>query len=108
MLLANVSPWLLLALGICAEIVATVSLKLAGGFERPRYLVTVLIGYAISFLMLSLVLRTQPVGLVYGIWAGCGVAGVALAGLALFNEQIGAREVAGFICVVIGVALLSK
>lgn len=105
--LLNASPAILLALGIAAEIAATLSLKLADGVANPRYLVVTGVGYATSFLMLSIVLKQWSVGPVYAIWAGCGVAGVALAGVFLFDETIGLRQLGGFIAIVCGVALLS-
>ncbi len=106
MLLA-LPPYLLLAIAIVAEVAATVSLKLADGFSRPLPLVVVVLGYGIALLLLSLVLQRLPVGMVYAIWAGCGVAGVAVIGAILFGERVGLRELAGFACVIAGVALLS-
>lgn len=101
-------PYLMLAIAIAAEVVATVSLKQAEGFTRAGPLVLVVLGYGIAFWMLSLVLQQLPVGRVYAIWAGVGVAGAAIAGFLLFDERIGPRELAGFACVVLGVALLSS
>ena len=60
-----------------------------------------------ALLLLSLVLERLPVGMVYAIWAGCGVAGVAVAGTILFGERIGLPQLAGFACIVAGVGLLS-
>ncbi|MDH7795325.1 MULTISPECIES: multidrug efflux SMR transporter [unclassified Beijerinckia] len=102
------SPYLLLAIGIVAEITATISLKLANGWDRPLYFIPVAVGYGISFFMLALVLKQLPVGGVYAIWAGCGVAGVVLVGHWLFAESIGLRELAGFAAVIGGIALLSR
>jgi small multidrug resistance pump len=105
--LVSLPPYLLLAVAILAEVVATVSLKLADGFSRHGPLAAVAVGYAIAFWLLSVVLQQLPVGRVYAIWAGCGVAGAAFAGALLFGERLGPRDLAGFACVVIGVALLS-
>ena len=105
--LLNLSPAILLALGIAAEIAATLSLKLADGTSNPKYLAMSGLGYATSLLMLSMVLKQWSVGPVYAIWAGCGVAGVAVAGIFLFEDTIGLRELAGFLAVVCGVVLLS-
>ena len=101
------SPYVLLAIAIVAEVVATVSVKLADGFSRLTPLIAVAIGYAVAFWLLSVVLQHLPVGRVYAIWAGCGVAGAAIAGCLLFGEQLGPWDLAGFACVISGVALLS-
>lgn len=107
MLLSFAPAHLLLGIAILAEVSATLSLKLAEGFSRPGPLVVVGLGYGIALWLLSIVLQRLPVGIVYAIWAGCGVAGVALAGVFLFGERIGPREIAGFALIVAGVALLS-
>lgn len=107
MLLPSAPAHLLLAIAIIAEVSATLSLKLADGFTRPGPLVVVALGYGIAFWLLSVVLQRLPVGIVYAVWAGCGVAGVALAGALFFGERVGLREVAGFALIVAGVALLS-
>ena len=106
-MLANTPSWLLLTTAILAEVAATLSLKLAEGFSRPGPLVVVVLGYGTALLLLSLVLERLPVGMVYAIWAGCGVAGVAVAGTILFGERIGLPQLAGFACIVAGVGLLS-
>ena len=108
MALSSISPYVLLGFGILAEIIATTSLKLTDGFDRPVYLIPVVAGYGISFAMLALVLKTEDVGPVYAIWAGSGVAGVAIIGYFLFNEGIGLREMIGFASIILGVVLLSR
>ena len=101
------APGWLLALAIVAEVAATVSLKLADGFTKPWPLLVVGLGYAIAFFLLSNVLQSLPVGIVYAIWAGCGVAGAAIAGAVLFGERIGWPELAGFLLIIGGVVLLA-
>jgi small multidrug resistance pump len=103
--LSSLHPYLLLAFGIVAEISATICLKLSDGFARPIFLIPVAFGYAVSFGMLALVLKTEDVGPVYAIWAGCGV---ALIGFFVFDEVVGLRELIGFGSVIFGVALLSR
>lgn len=106
-LLWPLPPGLLLGIAILAEIAATVSLKQAEGFTRPWPLVVVVLGYGIAVFLLSTVLQTLPVGIVYAIWAGCGVAGAAIAGALLFGERIGLPEIAGFLLIITGVVLLT-
>lgn len=42
--------------------------------------VIVVVGYAISFYLLTLVLRSLPVGITYAIWAGMGIFLIAVIG----------------------------
>ena len=37
--------------------------------------------------MLSLALKTLPIGTAYAIWTGIGAVGVAIVGMVLFNES---------------------
>jgi quaternary ammonium compound-resistance protein SugE len=48
-----------------------------------------------SFFLLSLSLRTLPVGTAYAVWTGIGAAGTALVGMWLLGEP---REVARLVC----------
>ena len=73
---------ILLAIAIASEVAATISLRYADGFSRPLPSTIVVLGYALSFWLLSLVLRDIPVGTTYAIWAGAGTAAIAVIGMA--------------------------
>lgn len=96
-----------LALAICSEIVATVSLKLSDGFTRPVPAVVVVAGYALSFYALSISLRTIPLGVVYAIWSGVGTAAIVVIGLFLFRETLDAVKVIGIGLIIAGVVVLN-
>lgn len=76
-----------LVLAIIAEVVATSALKASMGFTRPLPSLLVVGGYAVAFYLLSLVLRSLPVGLTYAIWAGLGIVLVTLVGVVVFGEN---------------------
>ena len=65
--------YLYLALAIIAEVVATSALKASAEFTRWLPSVVVIVGYGLSFYLLSLVLRTIPIGVTYAIWSGLGI-----------------------------------
>lgn len=64
------TAWLLLALAIVAGVVGTSALKASEGFTRWVPSVVVVVGYAVAFYCLSLVLKTMAVGVAYAIWSG--------------------------------------
>ena len=70
-----------LVLAIVAEVIATSALKASLGFTRPLPSIIVVVGYGLAFYLLSLVLRTLPVGVAYAIWAGLGIVLVTLVGI---------------------------
>ncbi|MDX5376685.1 MAG: multidrug efflux SMR transporter, partial [Halomonas sp.] len=92
-----------LALAIVAEVVATSALKATDGFTRPGPSLLVVVGYAIAFFMLSLVLRTIPVGIAYAIWAGLGIVLVALVGVLVYGQRPDTPAVVGIGLIITGV-----
>lgn len=95
-----------LALAIVAEVVATSALKATDGFTRPGPSLLVVVGYAIAFFMLSLVLRTIPVGIAYAIWAGLGIVLVALVGVLVYGQRPDTPAVVGIGLIITGVVVI--
>lgn len=95
-----------LGLAILSEVVATSALKASDGMSRLGPAAIVVIGYGIAFYLLALSLKSLPVGMVYAIWAGLGIIGVALIGAALFGESFTTVKVAGIAMIIAGVTLV--
>ena len=94
---------ILLAIAIASEVAATISLRYADGFSRPLPSMIVVLGYALSFWLLSLVLRDIPVGTTYAIWAGAGTAAIAVIGMAVLGEPATALKVGSIALIILGV-----
>jgi len=99
--------WLILGIAIVSEVIATSALKASDGFTRLLPSVIVVVGYGIAFYCLALVLRTLPVGIVYAIWSGVGVALIALAGWLLFGQTLDLAAILGISLIVAGVIVLN-
>lgn len=69
------------------EIVWATALKYTEGFTRLWPSAIALIAAAVSFFMLSISLKSLPVGTAYAVWVGIGAAGVVLAGIVAFGED---------------------
>ena len=76
-----------LIFAIVAEVVATSALKAANGFTRPLPSLLVVLGYGTAFYLLSLIVQTMPLGIVYAVWSGAGIVLVAAVG-AVWLKQI--------------------
>lgn len=100
-------PWLLLTLAIIGEIVGTTALKLSEGFTRPLPGIVAVIGYAVAFYFLAMVLRTIPIGVAYAVWSGVGVAAMALIGLVMFGQRLDPAAIIGIALIVAGVVVLN-
>ena len=65
----------------------------------------------ISFWLLSLAMRSIPVGTAYAVWTGIGAVSVAILGMAIFGES---RDIMRVICLllivsgIVGLKLVSS
>lgn len=99
-------PAVLVAVAICVEVGATLCLKVATTGGR-RWLAVALIGYVGALAALTGALaQGAPLGIVYGIWAACGVAATAVASRWLFNERLSSLSVAGIGLIAVGVLMV--
>jgi small multidrug resistance pump len=100
-----VTVWLLLFGAILSEVTATLSLR--GALDRPALYGVVVVGYALSFAFLALVLRRgMGLGVAYGIWAASGVVLTALLSALLFGEAFTLMKASGIVLIAAGVAVV--
>jgi small multidrug resistance pump len=96
-----------LAGAILFEVAATSALRASHGMTQLVPTVLCLIGYAAAFYLLSLTLRTVPVGVAYAIWSGVGIVLVALIGTFWFRQPIDLAAILGMILIIAGVGVIS-
>jgi small multidrug resistance pump len=101
------SAYVLLAVAIVAEVVATSALRASEGFTRLIPSTVVVIGYCISFYLLSLTLKSIPVGIVYAVWSGAGIVLITLVAALLFKQIPDLPAVIGMSLIVAGVVVLN-
>ncbi|BCR26483.1 DMT family transporter [Aquipseudomonas alcaligenes] len=100
------SGYLYLAIAIVAEVIATTALKAADGFSKPLPLTLVVIGYGIAFWMLSLVMKSIPVGVTYAIWSGLGIVLISIASLLLYDQKLDLAALLGIGLIIAGVLVI--
>lgn len=81
-------PWIQLTIAGLLEIVWAFSMKQSAGFTRLWPSVVTLVAMIASFLLLSLSMRSLPLGTAYMIWTGIGALGAFLLGIAALGEQV--------------------
>jgi small multidrug resistance pump len=101
------NPYYLLFIAIIAEIIATSALKASNGFSKLYPALIVVLGYATSFWFMSITLKVLPVGIVYAIWSGLGILGIAIIGIFYFHEAFGLWHLLGTSLIIAGVIILS-
>jgi len=95
-------PWLILLLAGFFEIAWAIGLKYTEGFTRiaPTAITLALLG--VSVYLLSVALRSIPVGTGYAVWTGIGVVGTTVLGILLFNEPRGLLRIASIALILVG------
>jgi quaternary ammonium compound-resistance protein SugE len=79
--------WAFLGLAGLLEIGFAFGMKASAGFTRlVPSLLTTATGLS-SVILLSIALRTLPMGTGYAVWTGIGAAGTAILGIALLGES---------------------
>lgn len=100
-------PWLMLFLAIVAEVIATSTLKATEGFTRLWPSIVVFVCYETAFILLSLTLKKIPVGIVYAVWSGVGVALITLVAWLVLGQTLDAAGLAGVALIVGGVVVIN-
>lgn len=97
----------LLLVAIASEVFATAALPRAHGFTDPGWTAVVIVGYALSIWLLTLVVKQIPVSITYAIWAGLGTAAIAVVGVVFLGEPVSAVKIAAIALIIAGVVLLN-
>lgn len=99
--------YLYLGIAIVCEVVATSALKQTDGFTRLLPSLVTIVAYGFAFYLLSLTVRTIPVGIVYAVWSGTGIVLVAAIGTFLYGQRLDAAAILGLALIIIGVIVVN-
>lgn len=99
--------YVFLVLAIVAEVIGTTALKSSNGFTRPWPSLIVLAGYGLAFFLLSLIVKTMPLGIVYAIWSGTGIVLVAIVGAVWFKQIPDWPAIVGMSLIMAGVVVVN-
>ncbi|QOI10924.1 multidrug efflux SMR transporter [Blochmannia endosymbiont of Colobopsis nipponica] len=99
--------YLYLFIAILSEVIATVSLKASAGFSKLLPSIIVIIGYIISFILLSLVLKTLPISITYSSWAGLGIVLITITGYIFYDQKLDGFAIIGIALIIIGIILIN-
>lgn len=100
------NPWLIVLIAGLMETGWAIGLKYSEGFTRFWPSVATVVGALGSFWLLSIAMKTLPVGTAYAVWVGIGAVGTAVLAVALFDEPVSLLRVAGILLIVAGIAAL--
>lgn len=101
------NAYLLLFGAIICEVIATSSLKLSNGFNNLVFSIITIIGYSASFYILSLALKTIPVGIAYAIWSGIGIIIISLIAWIFLKQSLDLAALIGMGFIIFGVVIIN-
>lgn len=96
-----------LALAIIAEATDTTALNMSQQFTKPVPSVVTVLAYAAAFYLLSLSLRTIPIGVAYAVWSGVGIVLIAVIGAVAFKQVPDLPAVIGMVLIIAGVLIIN-
>lgn len=98
--------WIFLVIAGVLEVVWAYTMKQSHGFTRWVPSVITLVTMVASFGLLSLAMRSLPLGTAYTIWTGIGAVGAFVVGITVLGEHISVMRVVAAVLIVSGLVLM--
>lgn len=102
-----IASYAALGAAIVLEVVGTTFLQKSEQFTRTIPTVVMAACYLGAFYLLSLVLKTIPVGLAYAIWSGLGIVLISAVGYFVFRQTLDTAALVGLAFIVVGVVIVN-
>ena len=96
--------WLVLLAAGLFEVVWATALKMSNGFANVKADVVCAVGMALSVWLLSVAMKSIPMGTAYAVWTGIGAIGGVVVGIVAFGESASALRIASTVLIVAGIA----
>ena len=98
--------WVYLSVAGILEIIWAAGMKQSEGFTRLGPSVVTLAAMIASVVLLSISMKTLPLGTAYSIWTGIGAAGAFLFGVVMLGEQASVGRILAAALIVSGIVLM--
>jgi quaternary ammonium compound-resistance protein SugE len=98
--------WILLIAAGLLEIVWAFTMKASHGFSRVGPTLVTLFAMAASFGLLSISMRTLPLGTAYTVWTGIGALGAFIVGVVVLGEPLATGRVVAAVLIGTGLILM--
>ncbi|URW76029.1 quaternary ammonium compound efflux SMR transporter SugE [Sphingomonas donggukensis] len=98
--------WIFLGIAGVLEIVWAAAMKQSHGFTRLMPSIVTIVAMIASFALLSVSMKTLPLGTAYTVWTGIGAVGAFLVGVLVLGEQASATRIAAAVLIVGGLVLM--
>ncbi|WP_202743704.1 DMT family transporter [Acinetobacter calcoaceticus] len=98
--------WAILILAGVFEIIWAYSMKMSEGFTRLTPSIITVVFMILSVVLLSISMKTLPLGTAYTVWTGIGAIGSFLVGIFFLSEPMGAMRMIAAVLIVSGLVLM--
>ena len=98
--------WVYLTIAGILEIVWASAMKHSEGFTRVWPTIISLVGMVASMVLLSMAMKTLPLGTAYSVWTGIGAAGAFIFGIVVLGEQASVARILAAVLIVSGLILM--
>lgn len=98
--------WVLLVLAGILEVVWAYYMKQSHGFTKVVPAAITIVTMIASFALLSVSMKTLPLGTAYTIWTGIGAVGAFLVGIFVLQESANPMRIAAAVSIVAGLVMM--
>ena len=98
--------WILLIFAGLLEVVWAYTMKLSDGFTRMGYASITIAAMIASFWLLSMAMKSLPLGTAYTIWTGIGAVGAFVVGICVLGEAVSPLRIFAAVLIVSGLLLM--
>jgi len=98
--------WVYLFFAGIFEVIWSVAMKESHGFSRLVPSIITIVFMLLSFALLSIAMKTLPLGTSYTVWVGIGAIGAFILGVTMFGESLNPLRVIAALLIFAGVVLL--
>jgi small multidrug resistance pump len=92
---------------VLSEVIGTTALKFSEGFTKLLPGFIVIVGYGLSFYLLSISLRVMPIGVAYALWSGIGITLTMIAGKMIWHEMLDSAHLIGIEVILLGILVIN-
>lgn len=98
--------WIFLVVAGLLEVVWAYTMKLSEGFTRLGYSSVTIVTMIASFGLLSISMKSLPLGTAYTIWTGIGAVGAFIIGILVLGEAASPMRILAAAMIVGGLVLM--
>jgi quaternary ammonium compound-resistance protein SugE len=101
-----IMAWIILVIAGLLEVVWAFFMKQSQGFTRLLPSIVTILTMVASFALLSVSMKTLPLGTAYTIWTGIGAVGAFIVGILVLGEQATPMRIVAAILIVSGLVMM--